>query len=265
MSEPPADRQQKEARLLVTTVGILAAVYLVLRFLLPWVSVWLGASAGPAPTPAFALAIYMMCAAFGTIVYVSASTERWLEFIGPIIRLFAASPGRRDGVRLAAFALVPLIAGLVTWQRVHPGPRTPAALRVQHPGMPESFADLENPLRDLPEEARAVAEREGVVLYQKNCRPCHGTKAAGGGPLARGLRLQPVDFTDPGTIATVVEPYPFWRISRGAPGLPGMATPWHSAMPPWEDELTPDDIWRIILAEYAIAGREPRIPEELEP
>jgi hypothetical protein len=73
-----------------------------------------------------------------------------------------------------------------------------------------------------------------------------------------------VDFTDPGTIATVVEPYPFWRIKRGALGLPGMATPWHSAMPAWEDELEDDEIWRIIMAEYAIAGREPRVPEGTE-
>jgi hypothetical protein len=35
-------------------------------------------------------------------------------------------------------------------------------------------------------------------------------------------------------------------------------------MPPWEDELEDDEIWRIILAEYAIAGREPRVPEGTE-
>ena len=35
-------------------------------------------------------------------------------------------------------------------------------------------------------------------------------------------------------------------------------------MPSWEDELTEDEIWKIILAEYEIAEKEPRVPEELE-
>lgn len=254
----------KESRLLIVTIGILLAIYVGLRFVLPWVSVWAGLSPGPAPTPAFAMAIYMACAVAGVLVYVSSSDERWRSFASPVLRLFAATPGGNIGVRLAAVAVLPLLAGLLAWGRVRPSPHAPVALRVQHPTMPEAFAELENPFRDLPEAARVAAEREGVILYQKNCRPCHGTKASGGGPLARGLRLQPVDFTDPGTIATVVEPYPFWRIMKGAPGLPGIATPWNSAMPPWEDELTEEEIWKIILAEYSIAGREPRIPEESE-
>jgi hypothetical protein len=76
--------------------------------------------------------------------------------------------------------------------------------------------------------------------------------------------LRPVDFTDPGTIATVVEAYPFWRITDGALGLPSIASPWNSAMPAWKDELEASDIWKIILAEYRISGTEPRQPEELE-
>ncbi|MCH7874549.1 MAG: hypothetical protein IH965_04545 [Gemmatimonadetes bacterium] len=58
-----------------------------------------------------------------------------------------------------------------------------------------------------------------------------------------------------------MESYPFWRIEEGAPGLPAIATPWNSAMPSWKDQLTSDEIWRIILAEYRISGREPRTPE----
>jgi mono/diheme cytochrome c family protein len=260
----PSGRGASEPRVLLHTALVLLGVYLGIRYGLPWISVWVGVSQNPAPTPAFAIAIYMTCAVAGALVYVSADTERWRHFLGPIVRLLAGTSGERARLRLLVLALLPALAGWMTWQRVRPAPRTPAALRVQHPAMPDAFAALENPLRALPAEERREAEREGVVLYQKNCRPCHGTKADGGGPLARGLRLRPVDFTDPGTIATVVEPYPFWRIKRGALGLPGMATPWHSAMPAWEDELEDDEIWRIIMAEYAIAGREPRVPEGTE-
>jgi mono/diheme cytochrome c family protein len=130
--------------------------------------------------------------------------------------------------------------------------------------LPGQYSDLKNPLRELAGQQLRDVEREGTVLYQKNCRPCHGTKADGDGPLARGLRLQPIDFTDPGTIATVVEAYDLWRIHEGALGLPGIATPWNSAMPAWKDELQDEEIWRIIMAEYRIAGVEPRIPEGSE-
>ena len=33
-------------------------------------------------------------------------------------------------------------------------------------------------------------------------------------------------------------------------------------MPAWKDELTDDQIWKIIAAEYQIAGVDPRRPEE---
>lgn len=79
-----------------------------------------------------------------------------------------------------------------------------------------------------------------------------------------GFRLKPVDFRDLGTIATLVESYLFWRIKEGGLGLPPQASPWDSAMPAWKDELSDEEIWKIILAEYDTAGVEPRKPEKLE-
>ncbi len=35
-------------------------------------------------------------------------------------------------------------------------------------------------------------------------------------------------------------------------------------MPRWELDLTADEIWKIILAEYDFAGNSPREPEKLE-
>ncbi len=43
--------------------------------------------------------------------------------------------------------------------------------------------------------------------------------------MAGGFRLRPANFSDPGTIATVVEAYAFWRVTEGGPGLPPEATP----------------------------------------
>lgn len=102
---------------------------------------------------------------------------------------------------------------------------------------------------------------EGRALYAMNCRPCHGDSANGNGPLADGLKLRPIDFTDNGTIETIVVGYTFWRVSSGGQALPVEATPWDSAMPQWELSLTEDERWKIILAEYDLAEKTPRIPE----
>ncbi|MCZ6690154.1 MAG: c-type cytochrome [Planctomycetota bacterium] len=104
---------------------------------------------------------------------------------------------------------------------------------------------------------------EGRDLYMINCRPCHGTKADGKGPMAGGFnRVPPADFTDEGTITTVTEAFALWRVEKGAPDLPAQGSPWGSAMPIWEPDLTRDQMWKIIMAEYDTAGVQPRTMEE---
>jgi mono/diheme cytochrome c family protein len=102
---------------------------------------------------------------------------------------------------------------------------------------------------------------EGRALYAMNCRPCHGDSVAGDGPMADGFKLRPINFTDNGTIETIVEGYTFWRVANGGPGLPTEATPWDSAMPEWKLNLTEEQRWKIIMAEYDMAEKTPRIPE----
>ncbi|MBT4046470.1 MAG: hypothetical protein HOK21_18820 [Rhodospirillaceae bacterium] len=102
---------------------------------------------------------------------------------------------------------------------------------------------------------------EGRALYAMNCRACHGDSVAGDGPMADGFKLRPINFTDNGTIETIVEGYTFWRVTNGGPGLPTEATPWDSAMPEWKLSLTEEQRWRIIMAEYDLAQKTPRIPE----
>jgi mono/diheme cytochrome c family protein len=105
---------------------------------------------------------------------------------------------------------------------------------------------------------------EGRALYAMNCRPCHGDSVAGDGPMADGFKLRPINFTDNGTIETIVEGYTFWRVMNGGPGLPTEATPWDSAMPEWKLNLTEEERWKIIMAEYDMAEKTPRIPESHE-
>lgn len=238
-------------------VVVLVAAYLGLRFGLPRLSVALGLTQVPAPTPAFALTAYMLCAIAGVLVYLSSDDRRWRAFLGPLVRLFLLAPGPGRRLRLLALGLVPVAAGWIAWQQVRPATDAGTAIRLQHPTQPAEYAALENAAPITSEEEY----RAGMVLYQKNCRPCHGAAATGEGPLARGLRLRPVDFTDGGAIASVVESYPFWRVSTGHAALPDIATPWSSAMPAWEEELTDEEIWRIVGTEYRLSRTEPRRPE----
>lgn len=118
---------------------------------------------------------------------------------------------------------------------------------------------------DKEKAKKALIEKylfEGRILYARNCRPCHGDSAAGDGAMADGFRLRPINFTDNGTIETIVEGYTFWRVANGGPGLPKEATPWDSAMPEWKVDLPDDYRWRIILAEYDLAQKTPRQPEK---
>ncbi len=253
--------KDREPRVFLWTVTVLAAVYLALRYALPHVAVWIGLTERPAPVPGFAMVIYLVCSVVGALVYLSSDDRRWRLFLGPVVRLFVLAPGPGQRARLLVLGLLPVAAGWVVWDRVMPGADVPRVIRLQHPTMPEAYAGRTNPFRELSPVERREAAREGAVLYQTNCRPCHGVTAGGDGPLARGLRLRPVDFTDPGAIASVVEAYAFWRVREGHAGLPAVAAPWNSAMPAWQEQLSDEEIWKIILAEYRIAGTEPRRPE----
>ena len=43
------------------------------------------------------------------------------------------------------------------------------------------------------------------------------------------------------------ENYFFWRIMKGGKGLPREFHPWESAMPAWEETLSADEAWQVIL------------------
>ncbi len=130
--------------------------------------------------------------------------------------------------------------------------------------MTELLGQLDSGTVDRQTAKAALLEKnlfEGRALYAMNCRACHGDSVAGDGPMADGFKLRPINFTDNGTIETIVEGYTFWRVTNGGPGLPTEATPWDSAMPEWKLSLTEEQRWKIILAEYDLAQKTPRIPE----
>lgn len=242
----------------------------------PGIAMLMTGSNLPLPVPGFAFWVYIVLIAVGVLLVVSASEEAFDELKRPILVLLRGELGPL-GQKVRApllFGVLPLGTAALAFGAFLPPSAPPLVGRQAHPsiGYEEAFVNpLRAPTAQLVQENGGSREafveamtHEGRHLYAKNCSPCHGGKADGTGHMARALRLPPANFTDPGTIATLVEGYAFKRIQEGGIGLPASGTPWDSAMPRWRGELDDAEIEKILLAEYDIAGVRPRVPERLE-
>ncbi len=280
------EKQKKPFPIFWGCVATVVVVYCIFKFLAPRISMWIVGRSTPLPLPATLMFIYMFLSLLAIFLFVSTSERKMDAFMEPVIRFLRGGQSGILGIaRLVVLVLIPLLAGWVTFAKAAPKVQSLTSIRVQHPTLPGRFEKMESPLRNPTDEMlqKFIAEkglgnigmeeakarfddamlREGRDLFQINCRPCHGSRANSNGPMAWGFRLRPADFTDPGTIATVIEPYVIWRVTEGAFGLPAESTPWDSAMPAWGGEISPDDMWKIALADYDLAGVTPRMPEKI--
>ena len=176
------------------------------------------------PAPRSVLSLYMFIISLAVLVFVSSDRDSWRDFITPIWNTLVR-PERRP-LRLALLVVLPLLLGYYAY--------TQAAAK-------------------LKEHAA-----KGGEIYIRNCMYCHGDNLDGKGHFAPGFNPPPANFQDPGTIAMLQEAYLFWRIAKGGPGLPKESTPWNSVMPPWEDRLTEEQIWQVIIYLYEATGQQPR-------
>lgn len=249
---------------LAQVVIIMVAAYAIFEFGIWLVPPILGASSAPVPNSV--LLQYMATVFVGALIYVSENERRWAEFKRPLQETLV-EPGRRP-VRIGLLVLLPLIVGLLTFQSVRPTVAAPSALRSIHPAPPSTItfrgktltlATLHNPLRSGDIQATYA---KGKTIYTRNCMACHGDALSGDGYFSHGFNPTPIDFTDVGTIPQLSESFVFWRIAKGGPGLPREGAPWNSAMPVWEDYLTEEEIWAVVLFLYEQTGAHPRSWEE---
>ncbi|MFQ5854855.1 MAG: c-type cytochrome [Anaerolineae bacterium] len=217
------------------------------------------------PIPASLLWFYMAITLGVVLIYVSFDDESWQQFRSPILTLLLERESRRVILSRRVFLVViPLLAGYMALTRITPRVQAPAELRAIHPAPPSSIQfrgetleiqGLDNPFwSGPPERPDPALVREGGEIYSAHCVLCHGDALDGKGLFAQGVNPAPADFTDTGTIAQLQQSYLFWRIAKGGPGLPSESAPWNSAMPAWEDELSEDEIWKVIIYLYEAAG-----------
>ena len=244
---------------------LLILAYLLFKFGIAYLPGLLGLKS--APVPSSVVVQYMLIALVGILIHVSSDEARWRRFKEPIHGAMVDADKR--WVRLALLILVPLVIGFATYQQTRPKVEAPVMLRSIHPAPPGQITfrgktiqltGLENPLRHRGSLAEHIAT--GKRIYYQNCLACHGDQLDGQGHFAHGFSPTPLSFADQGTIAQLTESFVFWRVAKGGPGLPREGTPWSSAMPVWEDYLTEDEIWAVIIFLYEQAGWKPRTWEE---
>lgn len=216
------------------------------------------------PIPFNLLIMYMFFAVAGILLYFT-STEESARAIAASLKSIFTDPSRWV-IRTGIFIVFPIVAGYGTYSLARPSYDAPPPLRSVHPappGMVKMFGKsvnlqtLENPLRKNKEQYAQNA-KEGGTLYFQHCFYCHGDKLEGKGHFAEGFVPKPANFMDVGTIAQLQESYLFWRIATGGPGLPKEGAPASSAMPVWEQMLTEEEIWKIVLFLYDYTGWSPR-------
>ncbi len=216
------------------------------------------------PAPWSVVTLYMAITIFAVLVYVSSDSDTWEAFLRPV-RSTLVDDSKR-AIRLALMVLLPFLVGYYTYSKAAAERGVPPELRAIHPAPPASISfrgksmdvqGLENPLRKNAANLSKYAA-EGGVIYVKNCVYCHGDNLDGNGHFAHAFNPRPANFTDRGTIAMLQEGYLFWRIAKGGPGLPKESAPWNSVMPAWEDRLSEEEIWRVVLYLYDATGYQPR-------
>jgi hypothetical protein len=245
---------------LAQLVIVLLVAYIIFEF-----GIWLlpGLLGGhSAPIPNSVLLQYMATVLVAALLYFSASESRWREFKHPIEDTMV-NPQRRV-LRTVILVALPLLVGAFAFMSVRPTVGAPPSLRSIHPAPPSQIsfrgktmmlATLENPLRKGNVEQSYL---KGRAVYTQNCMPCHGDALSGDGYFAHGYNPTPINFTDVGTIAQLSESYVFWRVAKGGAGLPREGAPWNSAMPAWENFLTEEEIWAVVLFLYEQTGHHPR-------
>lgn len=219
-----------------------------------------------APIPASLVNMYMGLSALAIVLYISLTDERLNRFFIPIRNLLLAErPSALVVPKYATLAGFSFLSAFLVYDANRVSLEPPVELRTIHPTLPKKYLDLSNP---LPWTEANI--KRGSDLYVANCSWCHGDRADGKGPAAGGFNPVPIDFAAAGTIDMLPENYLFWRIKEGGIGLPNESWPWASAMPPWnpagkpmgieiaaEHRLSDEDIWRVIMGAYTLAGRKP--------
>jgi mono/diheme cytochrome c family protein len=216
------------------------------------------------PLPGQVIVMYMSMSVFSLLIYFSIQESTFKAFLEPMRSVLADDD--KKNARVVVFILLPLLAGFLMYTKLKPSYEPPVSARIVHPEPPTDIdfkgkkihiLGLENPLRQDKENLEDNIE-EGKRIYYQNCFFCHGDDLDGKGHFATAFNPVPLPFRGTDTIAQLPESFVFWRVVKGWRGLPSGSGPWNSSMPPFEEFLTEEEIWQVILFIYDSTDNKPR-------
>lgn len=160
-------------------------------------------------------------------------------------------------IRVAILIIIPVLASYIVYDRVRVAYKPPATIFTPHPTPPGWVVGFKVPeWAENPDKWDMKLIEEGKKIYEDKCASCHGKDADGKGPEAKAIKypVPPTNFKDPATLRMLQLSYVYWRVKEG--GIRDKQ--FMSAMPAWKDELTEDEIWKVIIYAYHKAGVKPR-------
>ncbi len=264
--------------MILSVVFSILAVLIALSFLrlpmLLWaviwpLTVWVFIRFGITPhVPSSVLGIYISLTLVGVVAYIIAEETRSNEVANFFI------DKKFTPLLIIVGITIPALVSWKVYADINAPMKAPTYGRTIHPAPPGEITfkgksiDLikaKNPYRPLeksdPQKFREHVSA-GKKVYYENCVFCHGDDLMGDGIFAHGFDPVPAVFNSETTIPMLQESYLFWRIAKGGPGLPEESGPWNSSMPAWEQFLSEDEIWDVILFLYDYIGKPPRSEEE---
>ncbi|MCK5138613.1 MAG: cytochrome c [Thermodesulfovibrionia bacterium] len=217
------------------------------------------------PFPGQIIVMYMAMSVFTFLIYFSIKEEQFKAFLRPMKSILADDNKKFPRV-LIVYILIPAIAGFMSYDKVKPKLTPPVSARIVHPEPPTEIyfkgkkmriLGIKNPLRKDLYSLKTHVE-DGKKIYFQNCFYCHGANLDGEGLFADVYNVRPLPFKGTDTIAQLPESFIFYRVAKGWKTLPSGSTPWDSSMPAFEDFLSEEDIWKVVLYIYEASGNVPR-------
>jgi mono/diheme cytochrome c family protein len=217
------------------------------------------------PLPNQIIVMYMAMSVFTLLIFFSIREEQFKAFLRPM-KSILADDNKKVLRLLIVYILIPVIAGLLTYDKVKPKISPPVSARIVHPEPPTEISfkgkkmrilGIKNPLREDSSTLEKHIEA-GKKIYFQNCFYCHGANLDGKGLFADVYNVRPLPFKGADTIAQLPESFVFYRVAKGWKTLPSGSTPWDSSMPAFEDFLSVEEVWQVVLYIYEASGNVPR-------
>ena len=140
------------------------------------------------------------------------------------------------------FRLTPVLPAFFLVVLTSPAQQAPATQKTpSYDAIPAEAAKQSNPVKPSPESIARAKKWWGL-----DCAMCHGKDGDGKGEVAKDMKLQIADFTDPATLKNRTDGELFYIIKNG-----------HQDMPPEGPRIKTEENWDLVNYVRSLAKKKP--------